>query len=243
MAHRNSTLSPFGSPLLLGILISLIVHVVAATFGSPFQFESKKLTPTMTVVLQPPKPEPPPPPPPEPEPPKPEPPKPQPQKVTPPPPVRTPLPPPREERVNAPSPAVTPPPPPQVIASAPVDDSKPTFTAPSAEAEKSHASQPTVDIDADLGNYGSLLAREFAKHKQYPRIAQMRGWQGEVRVKLEVDANGTVTSSTISQSSGHEALDNQALEMVKKASPLPMPPESLRHRPFTITVPILFRLE
>lgn len=242
MAHRNSTLSSFGNPLLLGILLSLIVHFVAATFGSPFQFESKKLTPTMTVVLQPPKPEPPPPPPPEPEPPKPEPPKPQPKKVTPPPPVRTPLPPPREERVNAPPPTVTPPPPPQVIASAPVEDTKPTFTAPPAEAEKPHDSQPVINIDADLSLYGSLLAREFAKNKQYPRIAQMRGWQGKLSLEIHIDKDGKITSVNVKNRSDYEALDKAAIETVRKTT-LPAIPEALRGKEFTLTVPFDFKLE
>lgn len=92
-------------------------------------------------------------------------------------------------------------------------------------------------------NYGSVLSREFAKHKQYPRIAQLRGWQGTVRLELKIDASGTVTSSTVAESSGFEILDKQALEMVRKASPLPQPPEALRGQEFTLIVPVSFKLE
>jgi protein TonB len=98
-------------------------------------------------------------------------------------------------------------------------------------------------VDSALGNYGSLLSREFAKHKQYPRIAQMRGWQGTVRIELHIDANGNIISSIVSESSGFEVLDKQSLEMVRKASPLPLPPEALHGREFRIIVPIAFRLE
>ena len=35
-----------------------------------------------------------------------------------------------------------------------------------------------VDVDNAKNQYGNLLSREVAKHKQYPKIAQMRGWQG-----------------------------------------------------------------
>ncbi len=242
MAHSTRSYYSLNDTLVPAILISLGMHVVAAALLNPFQFDQERISPPLEIVLQPPKPEPPPPPPPppEPEPPKPEPPKPQPRKITPPP-VKLPPPPPEERAISPPPPAA---PPPQVIAAAPEKVAEPTFVAPQPpppEPEKPR--EPPPDIDADLGKYGSLLAREFAKHKQYPRIAQMRGWQGTVRVRLEVDANGTVTSSTVSESSGYEALDKQALEMVKKASPLPMPPEALRHRPFTVTVPVLFRLE
>ena len=127
------------------------------------------------------------------------------------------------------------------MTASPTTDAESTFTAPSESEKPRGPSQQ--DIDSAIGDYGSLLAREFAKHKQYPRIAQMRGWQGTVRIKLEVDANGVVTSSTVSESSNFEALDKQALEMASKVTPLPTRPEALRHRPFSITVPVVFRLE
>ncbi|WP_225907128.1 energy transducer TonB family protein [Methyloradius palustris] len=44
------------------------------------------------------------------------------------------------------------------------------------------------------------------------------------------------------QSSNRESLDQQALEMVKKASPFPLPPDSLRGKSFNILVPVSFKL-
>lgn len=99
------------------------------------------------------------------------------------------------------------------------------------------------DIENARGNYSNLLSREFAKYKQYPRMAQIRGWQGTVKVELHIDATGSIRSSTVIESSNFEVLDKQALEMVRKASPLPQPPEFLRGREFTIVVPVAFRLE
>jgi protein TonB len=120
----------------------------------------------------------------------------------------------------------------------------PVVTTPPPQPEpppKPVAAPP--DLDAAYSNYGSVLSREFAKHKLYPRVAQMRGWQGMARVELKIDASGNVTSSSIAESSGFEILDKQALEMVRKASPLPLPPEALRGRDFTIVVPVAFKLE
>ncbi len=241
MAQRSSASHRFDSPLLPAIMLSLGLHVAGIALLHPFKTDSMRLEKPLEIVLEPPKPEAPKPPPPEPkpEPPKPEP-KPLPKKALPPPPVKTVIP----DRPITPPPAeASPTPPPQVISAAPSKDAEPTFTAPPAPEPVKQKDPPPVDIDADLGAYGNLLAREFAKHKQYPRIAQMRGWQGTVRIKLDVDANGNVTGSIVSESSGYETLDKQALEMAKKASPLPTPPEALRHRPFTVTVPVLFRLE
>ena len=94
-----------------------------------------------------------------------------------------------------------------------------------------------------LSQYGGTLGRAIAKHKQYPKIAQMRGWQGDCLLDLKIDGSGNVLSANIKESSGFEALDKQALEMVRKASPFPAPPEALRGRSFDITVPVSFKLE
>jgi protein TonB len=88
-----------------------------------------------------------------------------------------------------------------------------------------------------------MLWGRIAKYKQYPKIAQMRGWQGEVIVELLVDASGKLKSKKIISGSGYDVLDKQALNMIEKAAPFPAPPEVLRGSSFSITVPIPFKLE
>ena len=102
---------------------------------------------------------------------------------------------------------------------------------------------PQEPVTQYLESYSSLLANAIAKYKQYPKIAQMRGWQGTVIVDLEIDIKGAVISVKIKKSSTYEVLDNEALEMIKKASPFPAPPESLRGKNFNVLVPISFKLE
>lgn len=123
-------------------------------------------------------------------------------------------------------------PPPRVEVPPPPPPEPPKVTGPTQQ-----------DIDNARNQYGSLLSREFAKHRQYPRIAQVRGWQGVVRVQLEMNVHGQILSTGIQESSGYKSLDEQALEMVKKAAPLPVPPEVLRTRQFSVLVPVVFRLE
>ena len=102
---------------------------------------------------------------------------------------------------------------------------------------------PQEQVTQYLESYSSLLANAIAKYKQYPKIAQMRGWQGTVIADLEIDSKGSVMSVKIKKSSTYEVLDNEALEMIKKASPFPPPPESLRGKNFNVLVPISFKLE
>ncbi len=98
-------------------------------------------------------------------------------------------------------------------------------------------------ITAATNDYSSLLAAAIAKYKQYPKIAQMRGWQGLVIIELQLNPQGGVIYSQIKKSSGYDVLDQEALEMIKRASPFPQPPEALRTKNFTVLVPISFKLE
>lgn len=133
---------------------------------------------------------------------------------------------------------------PNIISVAPTENTTPIQTVSPVVAEPPKPLERSpAEIDNALGEYGGLLGRAIAKHKQYPKIAQMRSWQGEVKLDLKLDGNGKVLSATVSESSGYEALDKQALEMVRKASPFPIPPEALRNRPFNINVPVSFNLE
>lgn len=95
----------------------------------------------------------------------------------------------------------------------------------------------------ELSAYTHLYSRWLAHHRVYPRIAQMRGWQGQVLVHVRVARKGSVIDMVISRSSGFDVLDQQALDMVRQADPLPDLPASLAEREFSLDVPIVFRLE
>jgi protein TonB len=121
----------------------------------------------------------------------------------------------------------------------------PVQTVPAPVAVKQEPPPVTnqVDVEDARNKYGNSLWGAISKHKKYPKIAAMRGWQGEAVVELELDGSGKLKSKKIIQSSGHDVLDRQALEMVEKALPFPAPPEALRGTSFTITVPVPFKLE
>ena len=136
-----------------------------------------------------------------------------------------------------------PPPPPTVITATPKAEAPVEYKVPPPPEPPKKIEPSEDDINAAKNQYGGTLGRAIAKQKSYPKIAQMRGWQGEVLLDLKLDGNGNVQSANVKESSGYESLDNQALEMVRKASPFPAPPEALRGRSFNITVPVSFKLE
>jgi protein TonB len=137
-----------------------------------------------------------------------------------------------------------PPPPTEVIAVTPKPDAAPSPMPPVAITPP-EPPKPVIPVDTSAARdgYGNTLWGEIGKHKQYPKIALMRGWQGEAIVELLLDGNGKLKSKKIIQSSGYDVLDKQALEMVEKAAPFPAPPEVLRGSSFSIKVPIPFKLE
>jgi len=237
---KNSSINE--STLIWAVICSILLHILFFVVVPNFKFDAiKKIPEVLTVeIVQPKKPEPvliP------------ELPKPiEPIKQAPEPikPLPKNLPKPKLEplpiKETSPEPVHTePPPPPAVITAAPKVDTPPVITVPPPEPPKKI--EPTEDISAALSQYGGTLGRAIAKHKQYPKIAQMRGWQGDCLLDLKIDASGNVLSANVKESSGHDALDNQALEMAHKAAPFPAPPEALRGRSFNITVPVSFKLE
>lgn len=214
----------------------MLLHGLLAILIPNLQFDKVKTPDVLQIELQ--KPEPPPIA--QPEPPPPEPIKPKPTS-TPKPIIKT-LPTPIVSKDEP----VTHTPPTEVIAVAPKADAlpPPVPPVPIVAPEPPKPITPSqVDLDEARGKYGNTLWNSIGKYKQYPKIAQMRGWQGEATVELLLDGSGKLKSKKIIQTSGHEVLDKQALEMVERAAPYPTPPEALRGSNFTIIVPIPFKLE
>ncbi|NJA04658.1 energy transducer TonB [Methylococcaceae bacterium WWC4] len=51
---------------------------------------------------------------------------------------------------------------------------------------------------------------------EYPMIAKSRGWQGKVLLKVQVSAEGLADAVAVEHTSGHEVLDDSAVEAVKQ---------------------------
>lgn len=237
------------STLFWALACSILLHVFLAYFVPNISFDDIKKPDLLKIELV--KKEVPPPPAPQPEI-KPEPPPPEPvkPKLPEPKPIKQPKPiPVQETPIKTPEPVAqpqsAPPPPTEVIAVAPKPDAPPSPVPPVPVVTP--PPPPPGPSEADLDDarrlYGQSLWSAIERHKQYPKIAQMRGWQGEAVVELLLDGNGKLKSKKILTSSGHDVLDKQALDMVEKAAPYPVPPEVLRGSQFSIKVPVPFKLQ
>jgi protein TonB len=139
-----------------------------------------------------------------------------------------------------PAPAAAEPAPVAAAAVQPVQVAVAASAAAAAPAERKAA---PAALDAVLvDRYRSAVMGAANRYKRYPRIAQENNWQGRVEVTLRLRANGSIASLDIKKSAGYEALDRQALDMIREANSRTPLPEVLRGREFAIDIPVVFSL-
>jgi len=84
-------------------------------------------------------------------------------------------------------------------------------------------------------DYIQRRVRDFLK---YPAGARKAGVQGAVQVAFTIGRDGGVSDLEVRKSSGHDALDQAALEAVRKAAPFRKPPAEAR-----VVLPVSFKLK
>ena len=89
------------------------------------------------------------------------------------------------------------------------------------------------------GHYRYLLAAAAARHHAYPPDAH--GVEGDVWVRVTVDASGAVSEVGIARSSGHAPLDEQALAAFRRAAREIEVPRALRGRGFGVELRTIYR--
>lgn len=87
---------------------------------------------------------------------------------------------------------------------------------------------------------GILLPRIEAL-KEYPVDARLKHIEGRVVVRIVIQEDGQIVSAAIAKSSGHEILDQAALETIRRASPLTLS-QPLEKASVTMQIPLSFNL-
>ncbi|KAF0225434.1 MAG: hypothetical protein FD176_485 [Rhodospirillaceae bacterium] len=123
-------------------------------------------------------------------------------------------------------------PPPSVAA-----PTAPTAAAP-AQGPASVTPQSTV-----LPTWQGALLAHLEKHKRYPRAAQLRRQQGVSHVAFTIDRQGKVLVQRLHQGSGHDSLDQETLDLLQRAQPLPPPPPEISGERIDLLVPVQFFLK
>jgi periplasmic protein TonB len=100
----------------------------------------------------------------------------------------------------------------------------------------------TADQSRQNNKYYQKLIQKLNAHKSYPTELKKDKIQGVVIVRFTLNRNGEVLASSIKKSSGNSALDNAALEVLKKASPLPPMPDFINGETLTLSLPVDYSL-
>ncbi|MDR3205381.1 MAG: energy transducer TonB [Deltaproteobacteria bacterium] len=91
-----------------------------------------------------------------------------------------------------------------------------------------------------LKAYQAKVRLRLERSKKYPPGAQSKRLTGVTTVTFVISRNGTVTSTRMVKSSGHQILDDEAMSLLRRVSPLPPFPEAMSQASITLTVPLRF---
>lgn len=115
--------------------------------------------------------------------------------------------------------------------------------ASAAEAPQLPAAASSAPAQSDvLAGYRQRLTELFARGYEYPRIAALRGWEGEVRLRLKVARKGNLLGVHLDRSSGFAVLDQHALALLEGHGSLPPLPDALEGSEIQVIVPINYKL-
>lgn len=109
---------------------------------------------------------------------------------------------------------------------------KPQAAKPAASEKKAPAREATVsldrlsDADTQYRSYLGHLRSKISAEWQYPPEASNRGLSGTVTVRFSIAPNGRLTDVSVTNSSAHRLLDDEALRTIRAAAPFqPFPQE------------------
>ncbi len=84
------------------------------------------------------------------------------------------------------------------------------------------------------------LGAHLKRHLQYPANRAAKGTDVVVWVEFEIDRRGNVLDSKVTESSGDTAFDQAALDLFRKASPVPAPPPLVADQGLRWPIPVTF---
>ena len=125
---------------------------------------------------------------------------------------------------------------------------QPKVSAPQAAPERARtaaAPTPGASVDppsATLPTWKGLLLRHLERHKRYPSESQRARHEGVTYVRFTMSRDGRVIAMRLERASGFAALDQEGLDLLQRAQPLPPLPRDQPGESLEIIVPIQFFL-
>jgi len=91
-------------------------------------------------------------------------------------------------------------------------------------------------------NWQSSLVTHINRYKRYPAEARAHKVEGIVTIEFTLDRSGQILSSRVIHSSGSPILDEEAAALLRRAAPLPSPPQEVPPEGLQLALPIHFRM-
>jgi protein TonB len=87
----------------------------------------------------------------------------------------------------------------------------------------------------------SAMSGHLARFARFPDGVRGQREERITSIRFRLDRQGRVVATEVATSSGSEALDAEAQAMLRRASPLPVPPEQVRGELVELVVPVRFK--
>ena len=96
-------------------------------------------------------------------------------------------------------------------------------------------------VPKNVANYIRAVQEKILKASYYPQQAQDAGWEGNIKLSLNIAANGDLKNLKIARSSGYNILDDAALDVARTQAPYPPFPPQIESQELLVDVPITYK--
>jgi protein TonB len=121
----------------------------------------------------------------------------------------------------------------------PVVPPTPSRPAPAPQQKPASAGQAQPTPAGAAFRFQRLLLAHIERYQRYPKAARRDGLQGTVLVVFAMRRDGSVVQVGVKSSSGRPILDQEALETIRRAQPLPPIPADMPEQ-LTVLLPVAF---
>lgn len=112
---------------------------------------------------------------------------------------------------------------------------------PHAPVARAPVIGPGRNAQRERAAWQRRLVAHLDRHKRYPADGARR--EAQVEIRFALDNAGRVKTATLVRSSGLSSFDAAALDMMRRADPVPTPPDFMSDEALAFTVPVIFRAE
>jgi len=102
--------------------------------------------------------------------------------------------------------------------------------------------QKPLEMNDSTKRYIAKLMRHLQRYKQYPALLKKNHIEGKPVIRFSINKSGHLTNIEVKKHAKNAELDQAAMEVFRRASPLPKIPSALERETLTMSLPIEYSL-